>query len=152
MQPAWRADIDNVDICALDDPLPVRRRFRPAIPACGAGYLLRVATHQDLLFEGRYLEVAGDVPPGIRVGLAHEAIPYGGDAERPLVLLLWWHCSPLRGFSRSDPNPVAVAPRIWRCWTGTRILRFRWIRRWTPWRPPRDRPGNPGRGAGGRHG
>src|ERR1035438_8112836 len=152
MQPAWRGDIDNVDICALGDPVPIRRRFRPAIPACGVGYLLRVAAQQDLLFEGRYFEVAGDVPPSIRVGLAHKAIPYGGDAERPLVLLVWWHGLPLRGFLPSDPNPLAVAPRNWRCWTGTRILRSRWIRKWTPWRPPRDRPWNPGRGAGGRHG
>ena len=30
-------------------------------------------------------------PPGIRVGLAHEGIADGGDAERPRVFLVWGH-------------------------------------------------------------
>ena len=67
---AGGADVDDVDVVAGDDRPPVRGGFRPAVPGCGVGNPGSVPPDDDPLFEGRDVEVAGHIAPGVRVGLA----------------------------------------------------------------------------------
>ncbi len=79
---ARRADVDDLDVVAGDHLAPVRGGLGPAVLRGRLGDPVRVASDQDAPFEGRDVEVAGNVAPGIRVGLAHERVADHGHPQR----------------------------------------------------------------------
>ena len=56
------------------------------------GHARRVTADQDSLLKRRDIEEAGDVPPGVRVGLAHKSVADHGHAERARTGVDSWGC------------------------------------------------------------
>jgi hypothetical protein len=82
VQIARRADVDQVDVLAVDDGLPVGRRLFPAILAPGRLDFVFRASAQDLEAGTKTgCEERRDLPVGIAVRLAHEGVPDEGDIE-----------------------------------------------------------------------
>ena len=83
---AGGADVDQVDVVALDDPPPVGLGGRPAEPAGGVGDRGRVAAGEHgQLRPQREVEEVGGGAPGLRVRGAHEGVTDQADAEgRPV--------------------------------------------------------------------
>ena len=78
-----RADVDNIDVFAIDYRAPVVRRF---VPSPAGGHLLNrllIATADDFALqrEGR-IEKMSDLVKGIGMRAAHEAVADHGDVQR----------------------------------------------------------------------
>ena len=74
VHPAGGADIDDVDVVPVEDGTPVGGGLGPAILLRGRSDLPGVPAHEHFLLEGRDIEVGRDVPPRIRMGLAHKRV------------------------------------------------------------------------------
>ncbi len=82
MDVGGRADVDEMDIGAVDDLPPVGGGVLPPVGTCGGLDLLARAPADDLQ-TGRQPRRAepGDLPPGVAVGLAHRPVADQGDVE-----------------------------------------------------------------------
>ena len=82
MQVTGRADVDDVDVVALDDRLPVGRRLLPSVPVRSRLDVRGVAPDQQLLAHAYGVrEERADVAPGVGVRLAHERVANNRHAD-----------------------------------------------------------------------
>ncbi len=79
---AGGADVDDVDVVALDHRVPVGGRLGPAVAGRDLLDRLLVAADQHLLAHRRRVVERADVAPRVGVGLAHERVADHGDSER----------------------------------------------------------------------
>ena len=82
MQVPGSADVDDVDVIALERGAPVRDDLVPAVLTGGGRRPLLVAAHQHAPGDRRHIGVEGvDVAPGVGVGLPHEGVAHECDTE-----------------------------------------------------------------------
>jgi hypothetical protein len=86
MRVAGRADVDDVDVLALDDRTPVAGRLGEAeLRGGSADARLRSPAYDGQLDIGRQLEEAAHLAPRVRMRAAHELVADHRDAELSLA-------------------------------------------------------------------